>query len=47
VAVVPSDSDKNLLLARVLVEGEALPAGAHEALLVALEPDAHLLSKRR
>jgi hypothetical protein len=47
VAVVPSDNDRNLLIARVLVEGEPLPAGAHEALLVAIDADAHLLSRRR
>jgi hypothetical protein len=47
VAATPSDNDRNLLIVRVLAEGEPLPAGAHEALLVAVEPDAHLLSKRR
>jgi hypothetical protein len=47
VAVLPADNDKNVLLVRPLAEGEPLPAGAHEALLVALDPDANLLSKRR
>lgn len=47
VAVVPSDTDKSLLLVRVLGDAELLPAGAHEALLVAIDPDANLLSRRR
>ncbi len=47
VAVLPSDSDKSLLLVRVLAESDPLPTGAHEALLVAVDPDVQLLSKRR
>ena len=46
VAVTPSD-ERGLLLARVLAENEPTPAGAHEAMLVALEAGAHLLSKKR
>ena len=47
VAVEPSPDDRNLLLVRPLAEDDPLPAGAHEALLVALEPGAHLMSKKR
>lgn len=47
VAVTPSSDDKNLLLVRPLADDEALPAGAHEALLAALEPGVHLTSKKR
>jgi hypothetical protein len=47
VAVVPSPDEKNLLLVRPLADDEPLPEGAHEALLTALEPGAHLLSKKR
>jgi hypothetical protein len=47
VAAAPSDTDRNVLIVRVLAEGEPPPAGSHEALLVAVEPDAHLFSRRR
>jgi hypothetical protein len=47
VAVIPSDTDGALLMTRVLAEGEAVPPGAHAALLVALEPGAQLLLKKR
>jgi hypothetical protein len=47
VAVEPSPVDKSLLVVRVLAEDEAVPAGAHEAILTALEPGAHLLSRKR
>lgn len=47
VAVEPSSTEKNLLLVRPLAEDEPVPAGAHEAILTALEPGAHLLSKKR
>lgn len=47
VAVVPSPDDKSLLLVRPLADDEAVPDGAHEAILTALEPGAHLLSKKR
>jgi hypothetical protein len=47
VAVAPSEQDKNLLHVRILAEGEAVPAGFHGALLVALEPQTNLLLRRR
>lgn len=47
VAVQPSPDERGLLLVRTLAEGESAPDGHHEALLVALEPGVHLLSKRR
>lgn len=47
VAVEPSPDDKTLLLVRPLAEGEPVPPHAHEALLSALEPGAHLLSRKR
>ena len=47
VSVEPSPDDKNLLHVRPLAEDESAPAGAHEALLTALEPGAHLLSRKR
>jgi len=47
VAVEPPSGDRNALVAHVLAEGEAAPAGTHEALLVAIDPSAHLLSRRR
>jgi hypothetical protein len=47
VAVEPSPDDRNLLFARVLMEDEPVPAGAHEAILTALEPGAHLMSRKR
>jgi hypothetical protein len=47
VAVEPSGTDRNVLVAHVLAEGEAAPQGMHEALLVALDPSAHLLGRRR
>jgi hypothetical protein len=47
VAVVPSDAEKGLFLVRVLGDAEPLPTGAHEALLVALDPDAQLQFRRR
>jgi hypothetical protein len=47
VAVEPSPDGKNMLIAHVLLEGEPVPAGMHEALLTALEPGAHLMSRKR
>jgi hypothetical protein len=47
VAVEPSADDRGLLLVRPLSEDELVPAGAHEAILTALEPGAHLLSRKR
>jgi hypothetical protein len=47
VSVTPSPDDKTLLLVRPLLDDEAAPAGTHEAILTALEPGAHLLSKKR
>ncbi len=47
VAVEPSSDDPKLLLVRPLAEDEPAPPGAHEALLTALEPGAHLLAKKR
>jgi hypothetical protein len=35
------------LFVQVLGDDEPVPEGAHEALLAALEPGAHLLSKKR
>ena len=46
-AVTPSAEDKARLSVQVLGDDEALPEGAHEALLTALEPGVHLLSKKR
>jgi hypothetical protein len=46
VAVIPSPEDGNLLYVRVLGEGEALPPGSQGALLVALDGNANLLSRR-
>jgi hypothetical protein len=47
VSVTPSPDEKNLLLVRPLADDEPLPEGSHEALITALEPGAHLLSKKR
>jgi hypothetical protein len=47
VAVEPSPDDRNLLLVRPLAEDEPVPQGMHEALLTALEPGAHLLTRKR
>ena len=47
VAVHPSDSATGELMVRPLAEDEAPGDGEHEALLVALEAGAHLLSKKR
>ena len=47
VAVEPSANDKNLLLVRPLAEDEPVPPNAHEAILTALEPGQHLLSRKR
>jgi hypothetical protein len=47
VSVEPSADDRGLLLVRPLAEEEPVPAGAHEAILTALEPGAHLLSRKR
>jgi hypothetical protein len=47
VAVEPSGTERDMLVVRVLAEGEAAPAGTNEALLVALDPSAHLLARRR
>jgi hypothetical protein len=47
VAITPHDSDKNLLIARVLADDEPTPEGEHEALLTAIEAGAHLLAKKR
>lgn len=47
VSVAPSADDRTLLLVRVLEEHESAGPGTHEAMLVALEPGAHLLSRRR
>jgi hypothetical protein len=47
VAVEPSADDRGLLLVRPLAEDEPVPAGAHEAILTALEPGAHLISRKR
>jgi hypothetical protein len=45
--VTLSPDDKTLMLVRALLDDEPVPAGAHEAILTALEPGAHLLSKKR
>jgi hypothetical protein len=47
VAVLPSDEDRSALHVRLLAEGEAIPPGYHEALLVAIEPHTNLLVRRR
>ncbi len=47
VSVTPSSDDRGLLLVRVLEEHETAPEGAHEAMLVAFEPGAHLMARRR
>lgn len=47
VAVTPSPDDKTLLLVRPLADDEPVPAGAHEAMLTALEAGVHLTSKKR
>jgi hypothetical protein len=47
VAVQASELERNVLRAVVLAEGEAPPDGMHEALLVAVDPSAHLLGRRR
>jgi hypothetical protein len=47
VAVGPSGEDKHLLVVRVLQDDEPAPEGMHEAMLTALEPGAHLMSKKR
>lgn len=43
VAVVSSDPSKRELVVRVLAEGESAPVGAVEAMLVALDPQRHVL----
>jgi hypothetical protein len=40
VAVATAPSDSTVLMVRVLAEGQPVPSGAHEAILVALEPGA-------
>jgi len=47
VAVGPSGEDKRELVVRVLLDDEPPPEGMHEAMLTALEPGAHLMSKKR
>lgn len=47
VAVTPSPDDRNTLIVRLLADDEPAPTDAHEALLVALDPRAHLTHKKR
>lgn len=47
VAVEPSGEERGGLWVRALADGEPVPDGMHEALLTALEPGAHVLSKKR
>jgi hypothetical protein len=47
VAVEPASDDSGCLVARPLAEDEPVPEGMHEAMLTAVEPGAHLLSKKR
>ena len=46
VAAIPNDAESGLLIVRILKEGEPLPAGSHEALLVAWEPGTDLLKPK-
>lgn len=47
VSVRPAGSGSSELVVRALMEDESPAAGEHEAMLVALEAGAHLLSKKR
>ncbi len=47
VAVEPAQDGSGSLSVRPLAEDEAVPDGMHEAMLTAVEPGAHLLSKKR
>jgi hypothetical protein len=47
VSVEPSKDDRKLLVVKVLNQNEQAPASAHEALLVALQPNVDMRSRKR